>query len=210
MTWLTFHSESERFAASAELASRSGNSGAANELFAKAAHAEAKALASLDPKKSRTYGITAVSAVALWCKAGDIAKAERVAREALETGALPHFAIAQLAELVPLDMKSVIRRVFDQLIEEFRELESAVTTEDIDSYESTLREEVMRDESTFGFITDIAREKGCSFLVVAAAVCALGQNYVGLFQVSTISPPRNWLVDLIDHKVDLKEQVRRL
>ena len=70
MSWNEHHSESEKLASEAELVSRSGNRQEAEQLYAEAAAAEARALADLTPEKQRTIGITAISAVALWYKAG--------------------------------------------------------------------------------------------------------------------------------------------
>jgi hypothetical protein len=100
MTWSVSHSESERFAAAAQLALNKGDPIAAKELFSKAAEAEARALAALGSDKPRTYGVTAVSAAALWYKAGELTEAERIARKAIEAHNLPEFAVDQLQELL--------------------------------------------------------------------------------------------------------------
>ena len=70
MTWLEHHKESERFASDAEIASHQGDPALAQQLYAKAAQAEERALRDVVLDKSRTYGITAVSAVALYYKSG--------------------------------------------------------------------------------------------------------------------------------------------
>jgi hypothetical protein len=79
MTWADHHTQSERLAAEAELTARRGGTQQAIILYRLAAEAEARALADLDPMKTRTLGITAVSAVALWYKAHDYLQAERLA-----------------------------------------------------------------------------------------------------------------------------------
>lgn len=76
MTWSVLHSESERLAQQAQLALRNGDPERARVLYAEAARAESQALAELDPRKTRTLGVTAVSAVSLWYKAEEYARAE--------------------------------------------------------------------------------------------------------------------------------------
>ena len=76
MTWNQEHSRSEKFAIDALDAQSSGDTLRAQELFCKAGAAEASALNYLPIDKQRTRGITAVSAVALWYKGRDYAKAE--------------------------------------------------------------------------------------------------------------------------------------
>ena len=100
MTWLEHHSRSEGFASEAEAASNRGNRALARELYAKAAEAEERALGEVDPAKSRTYGITAVSAVALYCKAGQSAAARTLSQRCLASDALPGFARQQLNDLL--------------------------------------------------------------------------------------------------------------
>jgi hypothetical protein len=48
---------------------RAGDVNTAETMYRAAAEAEAQALAELSPEKQKTYGVTAVSAVALWYKA---------------------------------------------------------------------------------------------------------------------------------------------
>lgn len=102
MTWAKHHSESERLAAEAEALLRRGEIDEAVEVYRRAAAAEALALSALDPEKRKTFGITAVSAAALWYKARDYAEAERVACAHLITANLSHFAKAQLQTLIQL------------------------------------------------------------------------------------------------------------
>jgi hypothetical protein len=75
MNWSDHHSESERLAADADAALRRGDLPLAAQLFGSAAQAEASALATLGSDKPRTLGITAVSAVALYYKAGELDEA---------------------------------------------------------------------------------------------------------------------------------------
>jgi hypothetical protein len=100
MTWAKFHAESERLAIEAQLASRSRNAGHALTLYRQAAEAEQKALDKLDASKVRTRGITAVSAVALWFKAGEYELAERLAYSMLSDLNIPEFAREELRNLV--------------------------------------------------------------------------------------------------------------
>lgn len=100
MTWLEHHSRSERFASEAEAASNHGKHALAQELYAKAAEAEERALKEVDLAKSRTYGITAVSAVALYCKAGQGMAARTLYERCLVSDALPDFARQQLGNLL--------------------------------------------------------------------------------------------------------------
>jgi hypothetical protein len=102
MTWADHHTQSERLAAEAELAVRQGSVARAVDLYRLAAEAEARALATLDPTKTRTLGITAVSTVALWYKAHGYPQAERLAHTWLASDMLPSFAIEQLRELLQM------------------------------------------------------------------------------------------------------------
>ena len=70
MSWSDFHKQSEVLAADAHEASRLGNADRAKELFSAAAEFEQRALQYVASDKPRTLGITAVSAVSLWYKAG--------------------------------------------------------------------------------------------------------------------------------------------
>jgi hypothetical protein len=102
MSWDEHHSHSERLAAGAERTARSGNRAAAEDLYRQAAEAEARALDDVGPEKSRTRGVTAVSAVALWYKAHDLLSAEQLAHRCLASGDLPGFAQSQIRELLTL------------------------------------------------------------------------------------------------------------
>jgi hypothetical protein len=100
MSWSENHSESESFAARAGVALHEGNPTLARQLYAKAAQAEVRALSHIDKSKVRTIGVTAVSAVALWYKAGEFCEAAFVAHEWLASRQLPPFAANQLREIV--------------------------------------------------------------------------------------------------------------
>src|SRR5687768_9329240 len=100
MTWAEWHTASERLAVAAEAARRDGNVDEARRLYLAAADAEARALADADHSKQRTLGVTAVSAVALWYKAGRYEEALRLAHQSLGGSDLPPFAVDQLELLV--------------------------------------------------------------------------------------------------------------
>jgi len=65
-----------------------------------AAEAEVAALQALDISKSRTLGITVVSASALWFKGQEFGKSKRLAYRWLATETLPEFAIDELEEIL--------------------------------------------------------------------------------------------------------------
>src|SRR6266508_3555274 len=100
MTWLEHHEESERLAAEAEVVSRAGDRALAAKLYAGAAVAEARALDALDPAKSRTLGISVVSAVSLYFKANELDQAQVAACRGLASERVPSFASEQLKSLL--------------------------------------------------------------------------------------------------------------
>jgi hypothetical protein len=100
MTWAEWHTASEKFAVAAEQAAGDGDLDSAQALYVSAAEAEARALADLDRSKQRTFGVTVVSAVALWYKANRYQEALRLAHQSLAGPDLPPFAIDQLEFLV--------------------------------------------------------------------------------------------------------------
>jgi hypothetical protein len=101
MSWLSWHEISERSASEAHLAIRNGDRNRALTLFGQAAETEAKAIEELDPAKTRTLGISAVSLVSLWFKAGELSYAEGSAmRWLLALERLPSFAVNQLRQLL--------------------------------------------------------------------------------------------------------------
>src|SRR5574337_1308564 len=79
MTWIEWHQQSEKLASAAMVAYRANDFDRARALYGQAAEAEQKALNDLELGKPRTKGVTAVSAVSLWFKAGDYKKAEQLA-----------------------------------------------------------------------------------------------------------------------------------
>lgn len=100
MSWITHHRVSERLASEAQAASFQGQCAEAIELYAQAADAEEKALRVLDPSKTRTIGISAVSAASLYYKAAKLARAKEVADQWLDFATLPEFARQQLRGLL--------------------------------------------------------------------------------------------------------------
>jgi hypothetical protein len=100
MTWIEFHTASERTAIKAEEAFRGGDAANARMLYEMAAESEQRALAAVDSSKTRTRGITAVSAVALWYKAAAFERAEQLAHSMLADPLLPDFARVELRSLV--------------------------------------------------------------------------------------------------------------
>jgi hypothetical protein len=100
MSWASLHRESEESAVAAHEALRRGERARARELFAQAATAEMRAFESTGPDKLRTLGVTGVSAVALWYKAGQLDEAEQFAHRAAAQVGMPAFAMAELRELL--------------------------------------------------------------------------------------------------------------
>ena len=93
MSWRSEHRKSEEAASEAELALRQNDRARAEQLYGQAAEAEERALAAVEPGKPRTYGITAVSAVSLYWKAGRNKEARQLGRQCLASGRLPGFAV---------------------------------------------------------------------------------------------------------------------
>ena len=101
MTWAVFHKSSEGLASAAHEALRLGDFSQAESLFAQAAAEEERALNCLMPQeKPRTFGIIAVSAVALWYKAHEFSKAEHLAHQVLARAGVAEFAVEQLRGLL--------------------------------------------------------------------------------------------------------------
>jgi hypothetical protein len=100
MSWAEHHKQSESYANEADTALIKGESERASKLYCLAAEAEAEALEVLDPSKVRTLGITAVSAVALWHKAGEFQRSKKFAELWLTHNALPPFAVNQIQTLL--------------------------------------------------------------------------------------------------------------
>jgi hypothetical protein len=100
MSWLVHHTRSEEYASQAEQFFRQREINRAGELYRLAAEAEVHALNNLDESKTRTIGITAVSAVSLYYKAQEFSLAKRIAHKWLATEFLPPFAIDELEDLL--------------------------------------------------------------------------------------------------------------
>ena len=100
MSWAIHHSQSEELASQAEVSLRKGDRESARDLYRLSAEAEEHALEALDSSKTRTLGITVVSATSLWLKAEALQQAECMACRWLASGLLPAFATAQLQELL--------------------------------------------------------------------------------------------------------------
>lgn len=100
MSWLAHHTQSEEYASQAEEISRHNDGIQATELYQMAAEAEMHALESLDLSKTRTIGITAVSAASLYFKAKNFSLAKRIAHKWLASDLLPPFAIEELEDLL--------------------------------------------------------------------------------------------------------------
>ncbi|NJN56989.1 MAG: hypothetical protein HC879_05550 [Leptolyngbyaceae cyanobacterium SL_5_9] len=100
MSWLVHHTQSEEYANQAEELCRQQDLDRAASFYRLSAEAEVKALNNLDPSKTRTIGITAVSATSLYFKAQEFLRAKRVAHKWLATELLPPFAIEQLEDLL--------------------------------------------------------------------------------------------------------------
>lgn len=117
MTWLEHHKISEYYTQLAEDAVRQQNTQLAQTLYAQAAQAEILALDAIDRTKTKTLGITVISAVALSLKAHHFRQAEQTAYQWLATDLLPTFAIPSLRELLldiwqqqPIEPTMLVRR----------------------------------------------------------------------------------------------------
>lgn len=100
MTWLEHYKKSEAAASLATVLIRTGQSAEAVKNYRLAAELEVAALEALDISKSRTSGITVVSAAALWFKGQELEKSKRLAYRWLATDTLPEFAIDKLEEIL--------------------------------------------------------------------------------------------------------------
>ncbi len=100
MTWLEQHRLSERYASDAEVARLRGEYTQAQGLYAIAAQHEERALHEIAPHKLRTYGITAVSAVALRFKAAEFSEAKVLSYRCLASERLPEFASRQIEDML--------------------------------------------------------------------------------------------------------------
>ena len=100
MTWLEQHRLSERYASDAEIAKLHGEHTQAQELYAIAAQHEEASLDAIASDKRRTYGIIAVSAVALRFKAAEFAESKALAYRCLASQRLPEFASQQIEDML--------------------------------------------------------------------------------------------------------------
>ncbi len=100
MSWREHHQRSEQYAILAESRSLLGDLERSRLFFRQAAEAEQQALADLDPHKTRTFGISAVSAVSLLYRAQELEDACQLAHRYLGGGLLPEFAALQLQTLL--------------------------------------------------------------------------------------------------------------
>jgi len=100
MSWSDHHLESERYASEAHTAFKDGRIDEARKLYKFAADSEVQALAEISPEKTRTLGITTVSAAALYYKGQVYETAEKLAYKYLAREDLPAFAAQQLQEIL--------------------------------------------------------------------------------------------------------------
>jgi hypothetical protein len=100
MSWSIYHSQSENYVSQAEQSSQQQESVLAIKFYALAAAAEVVALKCLEPSKTRTIGITAISAVSLYLQAQAPDRAKQIAEEYLATKLLPSFAIQELLHML--------------------------------------------------------------------------------------------------------------
>src|SRR5262245_39183158 len=96
MTWSEHHALSEKLAAQAEAAALQGDSTRARELYREAGREESQALRALDSSKSRTLGVSVVSAASLLYKAQDFSEAEALIHRYMADYTLPLFASDEL------------------------------------------------------------------------------------------------------------------
>ena len=100
MSWLQHHRVSETHADRADLLMRQGDRTAAAREYLAAAEAEHESLQALDPADLRSYGIIAVSTVALYCQAAQFDSALAIAHTCLAIPDLSAFAKTELQDLV--------------------------------------------------------------------------------------------------------------
>lgn len=100
MNWPQYHSQGERHASSAEVATKERNFDLAKQRYLLAAEQEELALSAIDQSETRAIGIVAVSVAALWYKADEYGRANDLALHWLNTSLLPAFAVDQLRELL--------------------------------------------------------------------------------------------------------------
>ena len=110
MTWLAHHRKSEEFASRAEIAFRRGRADDASGMYAQAAVAEEQALDAFGRSDPFTFGILAVSVVALHYKAGNLEQAEQLSYRLLTDDALPMQASEQIREILSATWTATVRR----------------------------------------------------------------------------------------------------
>ena len=96
MSWIEHHKTSESLGSQAQAALDEGRRQDALALFARAAHAEDRAIMDLSPSKVRTLGVSAVSAASLYYKAAEFELANNAATQWLNSDLVPGFAKEQL------------------------------------------------------------------------------------------------------------------
>lgn len=104
--WEKLHQKSERLASRADLTAKKGSITEAEFLYGQAATFEAAALLIYGNRTPRTTGILAVSAAALFAKAGRPEDALWISITLLPSPALPKFARDQLEEIRFLSTRS--------------------------------------------------------------------------------------------------------
>ena len=110
MTWLDHHRKSEEFASRAEIAFRRGQFDDATGMYERAAVAEEQALDAFGRSDPFTFGILAVSVVALHYKAGKLERAEQLSHRLLTDDALPVQARDQIREILSATWTAAVRR----------------------------------------------------------------------------------------------------
>lgn len=104
--WDKLHQKSERLASKAELTVKKGRTAEAKYLYGLAATYETAALLNYGSRTPRTTGILAVSAAALFSKAGRPEDAIWISSTFIPTPTLPKFARDQLEEIRFLNTKT--------------------------------------------------------------------------------------------------------
>lgn len=99
MTWAESHREAELLAQEAEVLMQNGEQGQARMVYEQAAQQEEAAYFCLAKDKPRTRGITAVSTIALYAKAGDTLSVQNTGAMFLGLQ-LPAFAVKQIQEMI--------------------------------------------------------------------------------------------------------------
>lgn len=100
MSWLKHHEKSGRLASRAQIAAHEDRRDEALKLYAAAAAAEDCAVEALDKSKTRTLGISVVSAASLYYKAKQFERAKEVADDWKDSDQISTFARGQLKLLL--------------------------------------------------------------------------------------------------------------